>query len=315
MSEMISVAEGFQYSVNIAYDLHADGRVRTVAEIAEETGIPEGASSGKVRPHIQYASYMGLLNSSDFTRTPLGKIVYLEDCMLTEKLTQMLCHVNMISPTGAPMWRYLFHELFPENQGHISNGLISDSMKIKFGATAKFAPLITMYTKQFTELNLISLEGDYIIQNPSAFDKDLLYVYGYANILNGSEVNEDFSLTFFKTLAQLNELDIRILRCYAGYMGDGGESVQDICENTGIDYTQVRFVKEKLSRYGLLQSRNEEINDKNMESMVKYMQDVERESHKSKPKDVKVPKLKKPFGTDSYSITMLGRRYLALMQL
>lgn len=53
-------------------------------------------------------------------------------------------------------------------------------MKIKFGATAKFAPLITMYTKQFTELNLISLEGDYIIQNPSAFDKDLLYVYGYA---------------------------------------------------------------------------------------------------------------------------------------
>ena len=51
------------------------------------------------------------------------------------------------------------------------------------------------------------------------------------------------------------------------------------------------------------------------ESMVKYMQDVERESHKSKPKDVKVPKLKKLFGTDSYSITMLGRRYLALMQL
>ena len=140
-------------------------------------------------------------------------------------------------------------------------------------------------------------------------------INGYANILNGSEVNEDFSLTFFKTLAQLNELDIRILRCYAGYMGDGGESVQDICENTGIDYTQVRFVKEKLSRYGLLQSRNEEINDKNMESMVKYMQDVERESHKSKPKDVKVPKLKKLFGTDSYSITMLGRRYLALMQL
>ncbi len=59
----------------------ADGRVRTVAEIAEETGIPEGASSGKVRPHIQYASYMGLLNSTDFTRTPLGKIVYLEDCI------------------------------------------------------------------------------------------------------------------------------------------------------------------------------------------------------------------------------------------
>lgn len=140
-------------------------------------------------------------------------------------------------------------------------------------------------------------------------------INGYANILNDSEVNEDFSLTFFKTLAQLNELDIRILRCYAGYMGDGGESVQDICENTGIDYTQVRFVKEKLSRYGLLQSRNEEINDKNMESMVKYMQDVERESHKSKPKDVKVPKLKKLFGTDSYSITMLGRQYLALMQL
>lgn len=29
MSEMISVAEGFQYSVNIAYDLHADDKLKS----------------------------------------------------------------------------------------------------------------------------------------------------------------------------------------------------------------------------------------------------------------------------------------------
>ena len=133
----------------------ADGRVRTVAEIAEETGIPEGASSGKVRPHIQYASYMWLLNSSDFTRTPLGKIVYLEDCMLTEKLTQMLCHVNMISPTGAPMWRYLFHELFPENQGHISNGLIGSIILHKIYSTRvnQLNNLDKQWKKKYLEQN------------------------------------------------------------------------------------------------------------------------------------------------------------------
>ena len=158
----------------------ADGRMRSASEIAEETGIPEGASSGKIRPHIQYAGYMGLIRTEDFTRTPLGEVVRREDCMLTEKLTQMLCHIQMTSPTGAPMWRFLFHELLPENQGQISNALLSDAMKRRFGATAKFTPVITMYTKQFTELKLLSAEEDSLVLHPCAFDKDLLYVYGYA---------------------------------------------------------------------------------------------------------------------------------------
>ena len=42
----------------------ADGKTWfTTREISEMTGIPQGKSSGKVEPHINYAEYMGLIKS------------------------------------------------------------------------------------------------------------------------------------------------------------------------------------------------------------------------------------------------------------
>lgn len=37
---------------------------------------------------------------------------------------------------------------------------------------------------------------------------------------------------------------------------------------------QIRFIKEKLERFGLLQSRNEEMNDDNLDRIVKYLEKV-----------------------------------------
>ena len=42
-----------------------------------------------------------------------------------------------------------------------------------------------------------------------------------------------------------------------------------------------------------------------LEEIVKYLQSLEKESKKSKPKTVKIPKLKKVSGSDSYKITPL----------
>ena len=90
--------------------------------------------------------------------------------------------------------------------------------------------------------------------------------------------------------------------------------IRDSCKDIHVDFEQMRFIREKLERFGLLQSKNEEINDNNLKEIVKYLQNLEKESKKSKPGSVKIPKLKKVSGSDSYKITQLGRQYLTLIE-
>lgn len=63
-------------------------------------------------------------------------------------------------------------------------------------------------------------------------------------------------------MSQLNDLDIRILKVYSN-LETYGESIVSICNELNLELNQIRFIKEKLERFGLLQSRNEEINDDN----------------------------------------------------
>ena len=77
---------------------------------------------------------------------------------------------------------------------------------------------------------------------------------------------------------------------------------------------QIRFIKEKLERFGLLQSRNEEMNDDNLDRIVKYLEKVKKENRKRNPNDVKVPSLKRASSSDSYRITSLGRSYLTMIK-
>lgn len=77
---------------------------------------------------------------------------------------------------------------------------------------------------------------------------------------------------------------------------------------------QIRFIKEKLERFGLLQSRNEEMNDDNLDRIVKYLEKVKKENRKRNPNDVKVPSLKRVSSSDSYRIISLGRSYLTMIK-
>ena len=85
-------------------------------------------------------------------------------------------------------------------------------------------------------------------------------VNGYVNLLKSDNTNLDIVLMFFKTLSQLNNLDIRVLKSYSHLKRDG-ENILDICKDNHIDFTQMQFVREKLERFGLLQSKNKEINE------------------------------------------------------
>lgn len=91
-------------------------------EISEQTGIPTGASSGKVEPIIHYSFAMGLItsvkNSAQWQLglTDLGKVIHQEDPFLSEELTLWLLHLmscrrfNLSSPARGlnDIWFSLF---------------------------------------------------------------------------------------------------------------------------------------------------------------------------------------------------------------
>ena len=137
-------------------------------------------------------------------------------------------------------------------------------------------------------------------------------VNGYINLLKSDHANIDLGLMFFKTMSQLNDLDIRILKVYSN-LGTEGESIVSICNELDLELNQIQFIKEKLERFGLLQSRNEEINENNLEMIVNYLEKVKKENRKRNPNDIKVPSLKRVSASDSYRITPLGRHYLTMI--
>lgn len=163
-----------------------------------------------------------------------------------------------------------------------------------------------LYTRQITEALLDNIV-DEIQERMVEYN-----VNGYINLLKSDHTNIDLGLMFFKTMSQLNDLDIRILKAYSNLEAEG-ESIISICNELNLELDQIRFIKEKLERFGLLQSRNEEMNDDNLKAIVKYLENVKRENRKKNPNDVKVPNLKRVSGTDSYRITSLGRHYLIII--
>ncbi len=91
-----------------------EGDYQTISEI---TGIPTGASSGKVPAILDYCRGMGLLTLEGGARgavkkpqlTPFGRMVLLEDPFLKEAITQWIAHFNLCSPkTGADVWYQVF---------------------------------------------------------------------------------------------------------------------------------------------------------------------------------------------------------------
>ena len=161
----------------------------TVKDISSLTGIPNGESSGKVRPHILYSDYMGLIRyeKKDQTyrleRTSLGKIVYEQDPGFQEKLTQLLCHLMLCrADKGASMWNKVFVDIMPRYSCSISKDiLLLELNKLLDNKINKknFAPFLVSYEEAFYDLNLINLNGDIVAANPHQYNNEYLYVYAY----------------------------------------------------------------------------------------------------------------------------------------
>lgn len=141
-------------------------------------------------------------------------------------------------------------------------------------------------------------------------------INGYINLMAVENPNDDIVFSFFATLSEMNQLDIRILRLYqpAYESGDADhENIMDIMRDEGIDHSQLEFIGQKLHRLGMLESKNETRRDENLETLSETVAELIKQLYAKKPREVKAPKLKRINSYDSYSITRLGRQYLSFI--
>lgn len=142
-------------------------------------------------------------------------------------------------------------------------------------------------------------------------------INGYINVMGLENPNDDVIFTFFHTLSQMNELDIRILRLYLPTYEkgeEGHETFLDVMREENIDESQYNFIREKLCRLGMLDSKNEANRDENLDMLGTTLTELIKQLYSKKPKEVKAPKLKRITRSESYDITRLGRQYLAFIE-
>lgn len=148
-------------------------------------------------------------------------------------------------------------------------------------------------------------------------DKVRVSVNAFLNLMGEANVADSQALTLFDDLTRLSSLDLRVLRlhgdpCNIGY--DSHDDLRTLMAEERLDESQYRAIREKLCRFGLLNSKNEEKRDNNLESVQKCLAELIKQL--SSPKSAKLPKapkIQKLSSSDSYKISSLGNRYLRLM--
>ena len=168
-------------------DIADDSTWRSVKDISGITGIPQGTSSGKVEPHINYAEYMGLIKSErkakeiKLSKTDLGKIVYMEDPGLQEALTKTLLHAMILrQKNGADMWSDIFKNIFPKYRGEIKKELLILELNQLYDnkvTTKNIAPFFGSYDDFFSELGMLTIQDDVVTCNSLTYDKEFIYMY------------------------------------------------------------------------------------------------------------------------------------------
>jgi len=142
--------------INAMLRYAASGQEGDAQTIAAATGIPTGASSGKVPAILDYCRGMGLIRLAGSDRssikkpdlTPFGRIVLLEDPYLKTNVSQWLAHLNLCAPfTGADVW---YHTFFSGTQGlgmSFSRAQLEEHLSVIYGVekTGIIGPLIGTY--------------------------------------------------------------------------------------------------------------------------------------------------------------------------
>ena len=169
----------------------ASGAEGDAQAISAATGIPTGASSGKVPAILDYCRGMGLIRLGGQERsavkkpelTPFGRSTLLEDPYLKSGLSQWIAHLNLCGPlTGADTWYQVFFG------GMHSLGMTFDRAKLELHLSLAYGvnkagligPLIGMYQDEaaFSVCGVLSESEAGIIRKPAPINDEYGHAYG-----------------------------------------------------------------------------------------------------------------------------------------
>lgn len=144
-----------------------------------------------------------------------------------------------------------------------------------------------------------------------------LCVNAFLNLMGEDGASDSFALTFFDDLARLNVLDLRVLRLHGHSYLTGYENNDDLgtlMAEEALDESHYRAIREKLCRFGLLESKNEEKREKNLDEVQNCLTELIKQLSSAKnAKLPKPPRIQRVTRAESYVISSLGARYLRLM--
>ncbi|MDD5678853.1 MAG: hypothetical protein PHW60_12825 [Kiritimatiellae bacterium] len=177
--------------INAMLRYAASGQEGDAQAIAAATGIPTGASSGKVPAIMDYCRGMGLIRLVGPERsslkkpdlTPFGRIVLLEDPYLKTSVSQWIAHFNLCAPlTGADVW---YHTFFAGTQGlglQFSRAKLEEYLSVIYGVDKSgiIGPLIGTYEDEaaFKACGALSETDGVIVRKPAPISDELGLGYG-----------------------------------------------------------------------------------------------------------------------------------------
>lgn len=220
-------------------ELACDNYSGTKEEISSLTGIPTGKTSGKVIPHIRYASFMGFVeyqkNGSVYTLslTPLGNVVIHEDKYLLENVTRLIAHYYITDPeNGALIWSFIYKHLPYRLDDQISDSLINTRFSEVFQHDGK--DNLNVVKKSYMEgfwqkLRLIDWD-DNLCLNGQMYNEEYKYLYAYTLLRDWEKYKS-------------NEREITVIQL-----------TDELCwsKRFGFDDTETMNVLDELSNEGII---------------------------------------------------------------
>ena len=169
----------------------ASGAEGDAQAIAAATGIPTGASSGKVPAILDYCRGMGLIRLIGQERsavkkpelTPFGRSVLLEDPYLTTGLSQWIAHLNLCGHlTGADVWYHVFFKGTQSLGMDFERTKLESYLSLVYGVekSGLIGPLIGMYQDEaaFSACGALIESSTGILRKVAPINDEYGYAYG-----------------------------------------------------------------------------------------------------------------------------------------
>jgi len=170
----------------------------TKLDISKATGIPTGASSGKVEPIVHYATAMGLVLSEKngeqwhLQLTPAGKLIRQEDPYLNEPVTQWFAHLMLSRRAGltqpaigvADAWFTFYGDWTSRLSAQFSVTTFVDLLAEKYGQKGYLKGLVGLVIRTYTESTCLGqvkafrqADSGELFRLPSPVDKSFFPSY------------------------------------------------------------------------------------------------------------------------------------------